>query len=365
MAEKKIFVLTENCRLYPSSPSDDNLKHRWHVYYQCAGKRVQKYGRINAYNTVTERLIEAKKLAETIEENLREQKRKAVAKSVFIADLEGAMEQRAKGLRHKSVTTYDSKVKAFVEFLTNKAIVTPHRNDVSAFFASIRDKHPSTYNTYKETLSSLAMQLVKGGKLYENIFSHIEKLKCEKQPKMFFTESQIARLKRVLLQPEYKLLWVACQMQYYTFLRSNELRQLKVGDLILEESQILVRAEIAKNKKREFVVMPKQLSNLLSEWVKHKSDIDFVLTTPNKGQLSRDALYKEFKKVLLSLNMDTKKHSFYSWKHTGARAWVKSGGSMYGLMRQMRHHSLDQTQQYLRKLGILEFEDDVNAMPII
>ncbi|OWY21457.1 hypothetical protein C7N43_36895 [Sphingobacteriales bacterium UPWRP_1] len=365
MAEKKFFVLTENCRLYPSSPSDDNLKHRWHVYYQCAGKRVQKYGRINAYNTVTERLIEAKKLAETIEENLREQKRKAVAKSVFIADLEGAMEQRAKGLRHKSVTTYNSKVKAFVEFLTNKAIVTPHRNDVSAFFASIRDKHPSTYNTYKETLSSLAMQLVKGGKLYENIFSHIEKLKCEKQPKMFFTESQIARLKRVLLQPEYKLLWVACQMQYYTFLRSNELRQLKVGDLILEESQILVRAEIAKNKKREFVVMPKQLSNLLSEWVKHKSDIDFVLTTPNKGQLSRDALYKEFKKVLLSLNMDTKKHSFYSWKHTGARAWVKSGGSMYGLMRQMRHHSLDQTQQYLRKLGILEFEDDVNAMPII
>lgn len=365
MTEKKFFSISKNCRLYPSEPSEKHLLTRWHIYYYVAGKRVQKYGNINAYDTVAGRITAAKKFAEKIELELLAMQQKAVAKSDFIRNLESAYAQRCKGLRPKSATTYGSKVKAFIEFLTEKAIIMPTPKTATNFFESIRSKHPSTYNTYKETLCSLAAQMVKSGKLHENIFSHIEKLKTEKEPKMFFTNNQIARLKAELLLPENRLLWVACQMQYYTFLRSNELRQLRVADLILEEKQILVRAEVAKNKKREFVIVPNVLNEILIEHVMGNSDTDFVLHKPDGSQLSRDYLYKQFRKILLSLNMDTKKHSFYSWKHTGARAWVKSGGSVYGLMRQMRHHSLDQTQQYLRKLGILEFEDDVNAMPII
>lgn len=57
--------------------------------------------------------------------------------------------------------------------------------------------------------------------------------------------------------------------------------------------------------------------------------------------------------------------SLYSWKHTGAVRCVKSGMSLKSLQLQMRHHSLDQLNEYLRELGVLQMEDIKNDFPLL
>lgn len=50
------------------------------------------------------------------------------------------------------------------------------------------------------------------------------------------------------------------------------------------------------------------------------------------------------------------KYQLYSWKHTGAIRAVKSGISVRELQIQLRHHSLDQVQEYLRQMGADDLE---------
>jgi len=363
MAEKKIFPLTENCRLYPAEPTEQKLCSQWFVWYYIAGKRYQKKGNINSFTTVAERITAAKKIAQTIEMDLLVKKQKSIAYTPFVLGLQTALDNRSKSLRPKSVSGYKTKVSAFVKYLCNNLIENPTKQHVTDFFNSMK-KQANTLAAYKVTLHGLIEDMKKEGVVYENIFSHIKIKKREMQLKWFFTEQQIQRIKTQMLQKEKVQLWLPSPMEYYAMLRPAEIRGIKIGDFLLEENKLLVRADISKNKKSEFVILPSKLIAVIEPHIKDKNDNDYFLSISGK-QLGVNYLYVSFKKILTALNMDTQKHSFYSWKHTGARAWVKSGGSVYGLMRQMRHHSLDMTQLYLRKLGILEFEDDVNAMPII
>ena len=42
----------------------------------------------------------------------------------------------------------------------------------------------------------------------------------------------------------------------------------------------------------------------------------------------------------------------YGWKHTGNVDSFLAGVDPYDLMRQNRHHSLEQTMNYLRSMGL-------------
>lgn len=364
MAEKKFFFLTKHCRLYPSFPDISLLNKQWFVYFYIGNRRIQRKGAINRQKTVEGRITEAKKVALAVETELVQLKQAAIEQTPFLIALKRAYENRCRFLKPKSAATYKTKMQVLQKFLCKNLIDKPTKEDITRFFEQLPVKHPNTLSVYRVTLFSLAKDMVKNGDLLENIFAHIQVKKTEATPKYFFSQIQVSRLKNEIERKGLQQLWLACKLQHYTLMRPKEMRALKVSDLFLEENKILIRAEIAKNKKREYVVVPQHLCLDLQKHITGKQETDWVFMVNGK-QIAENRFYNEFRAVLTALNMDTQKHSFYSWKHTGARAWIKAGGSVYGLMRQMRHHSLDQTQQYLRKLGILEFEDDVNAMPVI
>jgi L-asparaginase II len=47
-------------------------------------------------------------------------------------------------------------------------------------------------------------------------------------------------------------------------------------------------------------------------------------------------------------------HNFCSWKHTGVIAASQSGINMKDLQMQLRHHSLDMVNEYLKQLGVID-----------
>lgn len=74
----------------------------------------------------------------------------------------------------------------------------------------------------------------------------------------------------------------------------------------------------------------------------------------NKGDaadklgISRGTLYLWFNKKELADDS-----VLLSWKHTGIVSAHKSGIDIYSIMRQCRHGSINETQRYLKSLGLL------------
>ncbi|MFQ5447931.1 MAG: hypothetical protein ACE5FF_13465 [Saprospiraceae bacterium] len=66
-------------------------------------------------------------------------------------------------------------------------------------------------------------------------------------------------------------------------------------------------------------------------------------------------MLKRFRNILNALGFGHE-YKLYSWKHTGAVACVRAGVGVKQLQIQLRHHSLEEVDKYLRQLGVWDLE---------
>lgn len=78
---------------------------------------------------------------------------------------------------------------------------------------------------------------------------------------------------------------------------------------------------------------------------------------PNKEAQPVNRLGNIHRKVLIQLKYDTEKYIMYSWKNTGIIEAVRAGIDIVSIARQVRHHSLDQLNEYLVKVGAINCPD--------
>jgi integrase len=179
---------------------------------------------------------------------------------------------------------------------------------------------------------------------------------------MYFNDFQIATIKEYL-KKENPLLWLACLMQYYCFIRPNELRQLKIEYVNLSAGCIEVPGNVSKNRKTQKVSIP---TSFLPELL-FLSSFDpelFIFGGPGSAAPSRDYLSKAHKKMLDTLKIKGR-YGFYSWKHTGVvKAW-RAGINIKDLQMQLRHHSLDMVNEYLKNLGVMDSDRIRDLFPAI
>lgn len=201
----------------------------------------------------------------------------------------------------------------------------------------------------------------------ENDLTHIKRIKTSPRSPQTFTDEQL-RLLRVYIQALKPYFWTACALQYYCFIRPNELRYLKVRDIDLVKNKIFLSHTFTKNKKDHFVTIPNPLRPLLT----YLSSVDqryYVLGSnenfkPSKYLLPRGKLSNYFTKVLKTLNIQGR-FSFYSLKHTGVEKAVRAGVNIKEIQVQLRHHSLDMVNEYLKNLGVFELKDIDDKFPPI
>jgi hypothetical protein len=75
-------------------------------------------------------------------------------------------------------------------------------------------------------------------------------------------------------------------------------------------------------------------------------------------------MLKRFRKVLNGLGFGNE-YKLYSWKHTGAVASVRAGVGLKELQIQLRHHSLEEVDKYLRQLGVWDLANLEDRFPAI
>lgn len=288
-------------------------------------------------------------------------KNEPIAEKVIDLTVKAGMNYALKisGLKGNSYNSYSSTTNIFLEWARANGFDTINldkfkRKDAYQYIdwrisCGIKG---STINSDISYIKRLWSILRKREIIQDNPFSGVEKQKEVRSLKnMAYTDAEILVLKEEIsvVDPE---LWSFIQIIYNTFIRPNELRQLKVSDIRLAERTIYIDAKISKNNKSEFVTIPDSLIDSIIDLVQNKTSGEFIF--PGKtGAISKNRMNDRHRPFLVKHSF-TKDHTLYSWKHTGVVRAYKAGVDLKRIQLQCRHHSIAQTDTYLKSMGLYE-----------
>lgn len=329
--EKKVFP---SFHLY--SPQD--ISKKWFVYWYEGRRRCRKYGNINQSDTREGRIAAAQRIIEQLQADIL----RKVSKTE--EDLRDYLRDNRQKWRPRTFEQYESIVNVLLDWLAGRELTQALL--VEFLHNILASRHATTYNKYVAILQ----RLFRGAGLQFR-FSDIEKARATSTPARYFQRHQVRRLLAAIDEQDTEL-GLFIRFLYYCFIRPQELRFLRVGDVLLEEGEIRVPGKTSKNAKTQFVVIPDQFRPCLDFLYDRKpGEYIFPATRDQSKPMSKNIMYNRHKKVLESMGFG-EGYTLYSWKHTGAVAAVKAGISVKELQLQLRHHSLDETDKYLRQMGV-------------
>jgi len=115
---------------------------------------------------------------------------------------------------------------------------------------------------YKELLQRLFDYIIKQKAIRINPFAEIEiKLKTV-QPPRYFQEHSLRNMRKYMLENDPQL-WLASRLIFYCYIRPHEIRFMKVGDILINEGVIRIKADISKNRKERNPVIPEHFKQEL------------------------------------------------------------------------------------------------------
>ena len=342
--EKKVFP---TYKVY----SPDDLSRKWFVYWYEGRQRRRKYGSINQHTTRPDR----QKAADALIEELKATHRRRISKAEEA--IRQYIAQNASRWRKSTLEHYQGKANLFFDYLGGRELTAETLCD---FLQHIQDsRHPTTYNKYVVTLKKL---LVEAG--YGYLTAGIKNLRASSTPARYFQRHQASRLLAAIDEQDSEL-GLFVRFLYYCFIRPRELCSLRVGDILLEEGEIRVPGKASKNAKTQFVVIPEAFQPWLVQlYDRSPGEYLFPSAADRSKRIGKNTMYRRHKKILDALGFG-EGYTLYSWKHTGAVAAAKAGISIKELQIQLRHHSLDETDKYLRQMGVKDLSKLKSNFPAL
>ncbi|WP_289030825.1 site-specific integrase [uncultured Algoriphagus sp.] len=325
----------------------------WFVWYRAwDGSRVKIYKGINRKGMSSQERISAAN--RIIDDLIR--RFPYVKKPDVIQHLYAYLESRT--LKKKTRQTYVSRVRKFEQYYQGGGF---SQNDAQGFLESLSKEgmNATSRNNYRRFYLSAFRWMVKQELWPDNPFEGTEKVPGNYTPYRYFQRPQIKQLKAVISYRDPEL-WLAVQWIYYCFIRPGELRLLKVSDLLFDERKVLLRPEISKNGKQQYVRIPDAFYQLVEDRWALDQPANYLFQRPGtRSPLPVNEMGNRHRTILRDLGYE-KGFVLYSWKHTGAVNFVRSGGNLKSLQMQLRHHSLEQVDAYIRGLGVGDMPDIQN-----
>lgn len=336
-----------------------DLSKTWVIEWREGTKRIQKKRGINEHQTVKGRTQAAEQLkAEWL--IILSGKIEGFSGTLYkkqYRQIMSYMEAKKGGWRKSSYQSMSTHINKFLEWNQRKEITRPQLEGFMDHLANISLKKNTQAGYYK------TLRLIIGNSLGQDLLEGLQVKRGEGVPARYFSEGQVKFLSKNMSEKDPEL-WMMVRFIFYCFIRPAELRLLKVGDIILEDKKICIPSGVSKNRKTQYVVIPD----------KFLEDIYPILLERNPGEylvgggfspVGKNWLSNKHQKLLKEFHFNTEHHKLYSWKHSGAVAAVNNGVHIKQLQLQLRHHSLDQVNEYLRQLGVMDMGDFSSKMPKI
>lgn len=374
-----------------------DLSKRWYVDFAAWDVSKNKLVRrrlfepLNRINSLSQRLQTGEDMVRIVNAQLAAGKvfgKDKVNKTVplqpgklnLLEAIEWVLEQkRLNGNRKNYYRTFKAlhtNVTAWLEFKKHPdfPLQSFDRNDAHELFSFLRDERKLANKSINNTMRNLATAFNfvqrKSGVLWKNNpLVDITRLPVHVKKHAAFTDEQIKIIKKEIAasasraarhrKPGYVQLELFISFIYYTLARPAELMQLKVGDINMKENRIFFRAEISKNKTDDYVEIAPPLAKIIIQSNILNYPANYLCFTsagvPGTVPVHGNFFWDKHKRVLnrTGLLKINSQFTIYGYKHSGAISLYRQTKDIKLVQRQCRHQSLEQTNTYLRDLGML------------
>lgn len=212
-----------------------------------------------------------------------------------------------------------------------------------------RDSSARTRNNYRIWLSSFCNWMVEKQYLTSNPVQSIRSLPEDEKKRTALKPSDLKKLQTYLKKnnPYFLLL---CQFEYYTFIRPDELSNIKLQDINLKGQSVFIPSAISKNRKNGLVGLNDTLiKSMIDLKIFDSPDNWFLFGKDFKPspQKNTTRVYRNtFNKIREKLKFpDT--YQFYSLKDSGIRDLANAEGIVVA-RDQARHADISTTNKYLK-----------------
>lgn len=275
-------------------------------------------------------------------------------------------------LRARSIQHYKHATDILQQFLKEKYTTamfpdqfTPMMaQEFSDYLLTTKQYKGKSHNNQISNMKTFFNMAIERDIITKNPFKSIKNRPVETGANIAYTDKERKKIKDYLHRNNHPL-YIYVQFLYYCGIRPAELMLLQIKHIDFAGKQIQIPAHISKNRKQSSVELPAEFHKLLKEKYSKLHPELFMFSKkliPGPISVHRNRASAAHKLVLQDLKISNT-HTLYSWKHTGAIAAIKSGMNPYSLMRQWRHHSLDQTMIYLQSLGLTTNTEFTSKQP--
>jgi len=213
-----------------------------------------------------------------------------------------------------------------------------------------KDVSAATRNNYRTWLSTLGTWMIERRYLGSNPVEGIPMLREKEKLRDALPAAALTRMRDYLYKSNRHFL-LACMMEYYTLIRPDELRHLKVGNLSVERKEVTVPADVAKNHKERRVGLNTKVLQLMVELRTFDAPSQYYLfgedLRPGKEMTYLNHFRFEWRKMRDALHWP-KSYQFYSLKDSGIRDLANAEGVVVA-RDQAGHSDVAVTNRYLKK----------------
>ena len=150
-------------------------------------------------------------------------------------------------------------------------------------------------------------------------------------------------------------LYLACMMEYYTFIRPDELRHITIGDIDITNQTVYIDAKVSKNRKGQYVALNDAvLKIMIKQNIFSYPSHCYVFghdIIPGERQININQFRLEWGKVRKALNFPAS-YQFYSLKDSGIRDLANAEGIVVA-RDQARHSDIAVTNKYLKRDNVV------------
>ncbi|MDT0109328.1 tyrosine-type recombinase/integrase [Listeria booriae] len=256
----------------------------------------------------------------------------------------------AKNIADSTIISYSSIIEEFFRYTDSIVITKKIKND---FLMKQQNFRPRTIYRKMNILKNFYTFI--SGVLNENIENYFVdfdlKLPSEKNAKVLYQE-EIENIFEIISKDEiYSLENLFFELLYVTGMRISELKNVKILDIDLENTMILVEG---KGGKERIVVYPESLNVRLYTYLKARKYIldffeirhNYVFIDFSTGkQISKNSIYNNVVSLGIRTGYKLKPHLL---RHSFATHLLENGCDLRYIQELLGHSSVTQTTRYTR-----------------
>lgn len=365
-ARKKLNSLSEVLKFtYPKLHTGSKWYVDFYAYDPATDTMRRKKYHLDNIEKITERRKRANEMIESLTKLLRsgwspwinaETNRSYTLLEDALQKYEAYVERMPK---YKTRKSYTSRLNIFRKYNASRLLPIRYVYQYDTAFVSDfldyifldRETNARTRNNYRQWCASLATFFIEKQYLTTNPVEKIKTIAETGKKRQPLTAQMLHELEKHL-RDSHPYFYLACMMEYYTFIRPEELTHVKLADINVKEQSVFISGEVSKNKHDGKVGLNAKIIMFMIDLGVFKYPNDYYLFGPKvsrpSAKRSDSEMFRRKWNTLVRKGLGWAEcYQFYSLKDSGLRDLANAEGIVIA-RDQARHTDVATTNKYLQ-----------------